>query len=750
MKLVLLTLDVLALVGVITAGQLIAVRNSRASTVAYSLRFPRGLDAAEVEAFLSGLSGLLLPWWRRWLTTPVVILEVHATRAGITHSLTIHSRWASVVENLMQGSIPALRYERIDALPVNVRYAVEYRITDHARSLRVDAGPNSTKLLASLQPIYGDTEVVVQWLLTPHPPVGPVKVVTNAKSESPWQSLTSFAQDSEAASAKRIKYDRPLLLGATRIGVVGDDIDLCRSLIRSVEVAWHESRAPGVHLQRRTLPAFYVARRMRSHLAPLTAWPMTLNVGELAGLIGWPVDTVAVPGLVLGAARVLPASPLISRTGTVIGDSNFPGDLRPLALDTEARLRHLHVLGPTGTGKSTLLVNMALQDIGLGRGVVVLDPKRDLIEAILQRYPDDRRDDLVILDPADSERPVGLNPLQSLDDDHAEVVVENLVGLFKSLYRNSWGPRLDDILRAALLTLAGVPGSTLCEVALILRDPSYRRRIVGRLDDPVGLESFWGWYEGLSDEMRQTAISPVLNKLSAFTMRPRVRSIIGQSRPRLSLRDVFTKRRVILVSLATGLLGEEAASLLGALVVSELWHATLARAGHDQAKRHPVMAYLDEWQHFLHLPTSMANVLAEARGLGLGMVLAHQHLDQLPEDSRKAVLANARSRISFQLSASDARLVARESGDIFTADDFQGLGAFEIEAQLFAAGNTQPAATGTTRPLPPRTADAQALRTLSRQHFGVDRAAIEQEIRNRQHTRTDAPTGRRRRDGGQL
>ena len=245
-------------------------------------------------------------------------------------------------------------------------------------------------------------------------------------------------------------------------------------------------------------------------------------------------------------------------------------------------------------------------------------------------------------------------------------MVENLVGLFKSLYRHSWGPRLDDILRAALLTLAGSEGATLCEVALILTDPHYRRRLVGPLDDPVGLESFWGWYEALSDAERQTVVGPVLNKVRAFTMRPTVRSIIGQSQPTLDLGEVLAEGKVLLCSLASGLLGEEAASLLGALIVAELWHATTARAGLPEASRKPVMAYLDEFQHFVHLPTPMPSMLAEARGLGLGLALAHQHLDQLGEEARHAVLANTRSRVVFQLPAGDARVMAREMGTILT------------------------------------------------------------------------------------
>ena len=176
--------------------------------------------------------------------------------------------------------------------------------------------------------------------------------------------------------------------------------------------AWHESRAPGVHLSRRMVSEARTAKRMIERRAPLVSWPATFNSHELSGLIGWPIEAVAVPGLALGGCRLVPASPAIPRSGTVIGDSNFPGDPRPLAIDVEGRLRHVQLLGPTGTGKSTLLCSMALQDLEAGLGVVLLDPKGDLVQAVLERMPSKRRGDVIVLDPADTSRPVGLNPLR--------------------------------------------------------------------------------------------------------------------------------------------------------------------------------------------------------------------------------------------------------------------------------------------------------------------------------------------------
>lgn len=745
--------ELLAADGILLSSSVLLVRaieadRQRRTLTAYELRFPRGLESERVESFFGGLSGLLLPAWKRWITNPVVALEVHASKDGIRHYLLVPDRWAHTVESMLQAAAPSVRYEPtpIPFVPLNV--GAEYRMTTHQRSLRIDAIDLNAKLLAALQPLYGTETVVVQLLLTAHGPVLPARVASKNDSNALLGLNDNVLEHAEAATALRQKQSEPLLLATPRIGVEAERVARARDLLRQVEAAWHQTRAPGIHLTRRLVTEATVAKRMIMRKTPLIAWPTTLNSDEASGLSGWPVEAVAVPGLSLGGSRLVPASPAIPRNGTVIADANFPGEPRPLALDVQGRLRHVHVLGPTGTGKSTLLVNMVVQDLEAGRGLVLLDAKGDLLNQALDRVPEHRRDDVIVLDPADTSRPVGLNPLQSVDEDHAEVVVENLVGMFKSLYRYSWGPRLDDILRAALLTLASSKGTTLCEVPLILTDPSYRRRLVGRLNDPIGLESFWGWYESISDAERQLAVSPVLNKVRAFTMRPRVRSIIGQSQPKLTLRKVLEEKKVLLVSLAAGVLGDEAAALMGALVVAELWNATLARSTLAPERRSPVMAYLDEWQHFLHLPTPMSSVLAEARGLGLGMVLAHQELGQIPDDVRRSVLANARSKVVFQLPSNDAQLIGKEFGGVLTTDDLQGLGAYEVALQLFAGGNTQAVATGRTRPALDSLGCGAEIRRRSRERHGVDRAEVDRQIRERHSGRPQAPTGRRKRNGG--
>jgi hypothetical protein len=742
----------LILVSATAAAKAVAAERQRQSLVAYRLTFPKGLGAEDVMSCLAGFSGLLLPWWRRWGAIPHVVLETLADSKGIRHQILVPEHWAQVLENILQASVPSVRFERAEVETLALTVGAEYRLSARGRALTVDVPALSAKLLFGLQPLGPTEHVEVSWMITPAGPVAPVRVASAKEQERLWQPAGTVP-DGEAATALKQKQSQPLMLGVARIGVAASSNRSARRLLRRIEASWHESRSPGVHLKRRFASEAAVARAITRRAAPAFVWPSTYNVQELSGLIGWPVGAMSVPGLVLGGSRLLAASPIIPTIGTILADSNFPGHRRVLALDLEGRLRHVHILGPTGTGKSTLLVWMIVQDILAGHAVILIDPKGDVLQAVLERLPLGRWGDVVVMDAADpGGRMVGLNPLRVSDPDQAEVVVENLVGLFHSLYRSSWGPRTDDILRAALGTLARSGEYTLCEVPLILTDPNFRRRLVGKLDDPVGLGSFWGWFESISDAERLTVTSPLLNKVRAFTMRPRVRAIVGQAQPTISIREVMASGKILLCSLASGILGDEAASLLGALIVAEFWNATTARAGVPASSRRPVMAYADEWQRLVHLPTPMAAVLAESRGFGVGWTLAHQEMGgQLTPELRSAVLANARSKILYQLPADDARLMARQLGGPLTADDLQGLGAYEVAAQLFAGGSTQSAATGRTRPLPQPSSDPEEIRRWSREQYGVDRDEIELAIRKRQMGSTAGPIGRRSKadqDGG--
>lgn len=433
-----------------------------------------------------------------------------------------------------------------------------------------------------------------------------------------------------------------------------------------------------------------------------------------------------------------------------MGEATFPGKERTLAINATDSLRHTYVLGPSGVGKSTLLARGIEADITAGRAVVVIEPKSDLIREVLAHIPPDRLDDVVLIDPNDAEGTVGLNPLSGAAR-NPELVADRLLAVFKGLYGASFGPRTTDIASAALHTLARVPNMSLAGLPLILTDARFRRRCLAHVDDPIALGPFWAAFENWSDAARAEAVAPLLNKVRPFLLRPQLRAVLGQSRPKFNILDVFTKKRILLVDCSKGALGPETSALLASLVIAAVWGATLQRSTIPAERRHPVSVYLDEFQDFLRLPTDLGDALAQARGLGVGFTLANQYLHQLDPPMRSAVMANAQNKICFRLADEDARVMATK-GSGLDAEDFAALGAYECYAQLVADGTVQPWCS--TRSLPPEreTSDPDTVRSSSRTRYGRARVEVEAEIRTlasiHRGAHGDDLGPRRRRRGG--
>lgn len=711
----------------------------------YALRFPRGVEPLAVVTMLGGLSGLAAPWWRRAWAVRGVVIEVSATAAGIAHHLLVSQRDTAVVLSAIRAAMPDVAVtEDAEYTPPKLLRAVSLGLSSLRRPLDASRPEAvATAILASLQPLAAGEQLVVQWAVTPARPTRPVVESGPGSAGFIGQMVERLVSGPriDAATAKelRAKQSGAMFVAAGRIGAAAGTRERAGQLLSRVNAALHMAHAPGVSLYRRRLGRGRVPADMAAHRLPVVTFPLVLNVSELAALAAFPMGAVMLPGLRLGGTRQLAPSSDIPMGPRVVARSTFPGAQRPLALSVTDSLRHLHVVGPTGVGKSTLLLTLITQDVKAGRGVVVLDPKGDLVSDVLDRVPENRWDEVVVLDPADEARPVGLNLLAG-SHRAPELAADQIVGIFHQLYKAFWGPRTDDILRAALLTLVTEPGMTLCEVPLILTDAGFRRRLVAKVDDPVALGPFWASYEAWSDAERAQAIGPVMNKLRAFLLRRRVRNVLGQAAPRLDLAEALAQRRIVLVPLTKGVLGEEAAALVGSLVVARVWQAVQGRAAIAADRRPTTFFYIDEFQDFLNLPMGVADVLAQARGLGLSMTLAHQHLGQLSNDLREAILANARSRVIFQAAAADAGRLSKELAPHLGASDLQGLGAYEVVVSLSAGSRVAPPATGVTLPPPPATGQGEAVRAASRERWGQDRDEVEAAIRARHEGRR--PAGR--------
>lgn len=744
-ELVLLLLAALALAAVVVTFRATQAARLAATRQTYRLDFPRGLAPEAVVRALVGLSGLGQVPKRSWFSMEALVFETVADARGITHRLTLPAPLRETVIGQLRAACPSLRLTGPEAVPAQAGWSLARELRLRRSMVLATAQPEAVSgaLLGALSPLTGDERLAVQWVVRPDVPRPPLASVL--PDWRPWWRPPTPEQVKADRQSHERKLSEPLFLAAGRLGVRADTVARSRSLMRRLLGAYFVLNAPGSCLAVRPVPSGWSARRLLHRSVPLLTWPILCNAAELACLLGWPVGDVQVPGLSLGGCRQLAPSALIPEHGRVIGRATYPGSDRLLALSPRDRLQHLWVLGPTGSGKSTLLLNLITQDMAAGTGVVLLDPMGDLTEQCLDRVPPERVGDVIVLDATDDDRPVGLNPLGSVGRD-ADLVTDQVVGIFRHLYAAFWGPRSDDVLRGAIGTLVRQPEPyTLCEVPRLLTDADWRRRLVGALDDPIGLEAFWGWYEALSQGERTAAIGPVLNKLRALIVRRRIRQVIGQAEG-LDLAQVLAEGKLLFVPLRKGVLGDETAALLGALVLARLWQATQGRAGLPASARPPVMAYLDEFQDYLALPTSVATVLAQSRGLGVGLTLAHQHLGQLPREVRAAVLANARSKVVFQVAADDARTLAREFAPYLEPPDLQGLGPYEVALQLVSDGQVAPPATGVTLPPPPTTGQAQAVREHSHRTFGMAAAVVEAAIRQRHSPSSPAaPIGRTRR-----
>jgi hypothetical protein len=448
-----------------------------------------------------------------------------------------------------------------------------------------------------------------------------------------------------------------------------------------------------------------------------------LSAAELAAIAHLPVDPGAAGVERAGAASIAPPPGILTpnpQAGIKPVGVTDTGITRPVGLAVADARHHLHVMGATGSGKSTLMTQLVLDDVHAGRGAIVVDPKGDMIVDILARLPKAVAERTVLFDADDSACPPRLNVLQADTVDDRDMVVDNVTGIFSRIFRAYWGPRTDDVFRAACLTLlADDPSgnSHLADVADLLTNATVRARKTAGITDPV-LKGFWESYEALTDANRASIIGPLMNKLRAFLLRSFVRNSIASGPSSFDMGQVLDGG-LCLVRIPKGVLGEQTTQLVGSLVVAKAWQAASRRARLPQAQRIDAALYLDEGQNFLNLPYPVEDMIAEARGYRLSLTFAHQNLAQLPRDLREGISANARSKIIFNASPEDARELERHTSPLLSAHDLSHLGAYQAAARLVASGEEKPAFTLRTAPLPPAILGReQLIRAAAKAAFG--------------------------------
>jgi hypothetical protein len=689
----------------------------------FRLRWPHEVTPDQLLAALLSLNGTSTP--RR---EDALIVLASGQAGQVTHHLAVPGPRASGVRRQLEAAIPGLAVEPVDeqtAEPMDRTWRGWFSNSMRPLELK-ESEPIARGVLTALASAGSDEQLVLHWVLGPvRRPLAVGSHVPGTVGPGAGKVLADLLNgpgelDGEARTALSHKQGLSGWRATLHVGVRAEGSRRQLQLLGRLAAAVRVSQGPGVQV------GFRGARPSAlDHTRVPFRRPLLVNVGELKGLIGWPLGTTEVLPVERIPSRLLPPAIRVPRSGRIVGEATYPGRERPLALTYRDALQHLHVIGPTGVGKSTLLLNLMVQDMVAGRSLVLIEPKGDLVYDVLARVPDDRLDDVVVIDPTDSA-PVGLNPLAAPGVDGG-VKTDQLLAIFKGLFPESWGPRLQDILTAGLLTLTRTPGMSLPALPLLFTDAAFRRRLVGRLHDPLALGPFWSWFEELSAAERALVLAPVMNRLRAFLLRDRLRRVLGQTRPRFDVRQVFRERKILLVNANAGALGSESASLLGSLVVSQLWQTALGRSRIAPEQRHPVMVVIDEFQNYLHLPTDLADVLAQARGLGVGLTLAHQHLGQLPPDVKAAVLANARSRVLFAANHDDASVLVK-GDDRLLPTDVTSLGRFEAYASLLADNQSTAYASMRTHAAPPPLRPVRDVLACSREQWGVPAGVVDAEL----------------------
>lgn len=410
--------------------------------------------------------------------------------------------------------------------------------------------------------------------------------------------------------------------------------------------------------------------------------------------------------------------------------TNFRGQEAVFGIKTDDRRRHMYLIGKTGMGKTNLLEHLVLQDIRNGHGVAYVDPHGDTAEKLIRMIPPERINDVIYFNPADQNFPIAFNVMEQVSPEYRHLVASGLVGVFKKLWADSWGPRLEYVLRNAILALLECPGSTLLGVMRILVDKKYRAQVLNQVTDPV-IRSFWiDEFTKWSDKVLQEVVSPIQNKVGQFLSTSLIRNIVGQTHSSFSVRDVMDGRKILIMNLSKGRIGEDNSAMLGAMMITKVQMAAMARVDMPEHERNDFYLYVDEFQNFA--TESFANILSEARKYHLNLILANQYVTQIDETVRDAIFGNAGTLVAFRVGAMDAEFLEKEFEPVFMMNDVVNLPKYHIYLKLMIDGIAGDAFSATT--LPPIETEgvfdsSEKVVASSRERYAISKEEVEQGIR---------------------
>lgn len=701
-------------------------------------------DETPLEAatqIFSSLTSSYLPWWKRtWLKPKVYSFEYFLYQQTIYFYVTIHKPQEILVKSLITSSFPSSAIKQTDD-PLN--YILKYKYT-----------------------ALGEVAPTFFWL--------PTKTYQDFKDIDPLSTVLGFLSKRSPEEAVAIQ----ILVTQSSFDWADKTVDLAKHLVKD-ETADKYTHSPQKLLMMKKASfqgGKALIRLLTATHTPHTAYPFLLELAGTFGAFSMGEGSQYIfkkrkilkkrlltrlqqrktyfferrfqilnsqelatiwhpPGFLLSGIRNLawgktlsgepPENLPVAKTATedekkdanYFAKAEFKNEEQIFGIKTGDRRKHVYIIGKTGAGKSTLIANMAIDDIRKGRGVGIIDPHGDLSEIILDYIPNRRVNDVVYLEPFDTARPFHLNVLENKGVQHKDLIASGIVSIFYKLYAESWGPRLEYILRNVILTLLEIPNATLVDVLPLLSDKKYRDKHLPKVTDQV-IKDFWvREFDKMPDKLRAEAISPIQNKVGQFVSSQMIRNVIGHHTSTVDLEQIMNEGKIVILNLSQGKLGEDNASLLGAMLITRIQLAAMSRAYVAEEQRKDFFLYVDEFQNFA--TASFVKILSEARKYRLSLTMANQYTEQLDETIQRAIFGNVGTLMSFVLGARDAYLLSKEFGEIYSENDLVNLGKFEAVMKLSIDGMTSTPFPAKTLPLPAvKNENREKIVKLSKEKYG--------------------------------
>ncbi len=686
------------------------------SPVVLHLKVPKDNDRGPVaiEAVFNGLSEL----FRHHPTT--ISCEI-VVRGGFLYFFLVCER---AIVNIVRGQLFS-QYRSLEIVEV-ADYTGPLSLSSHIVLLKLerpDAYPIKTykeletDFLSSLSgmatSVAGSDLIAIQVIVSP------------VDSESISFRLREMFRSSWRQTIETEKLHKSLFATTIRItAMAGTKSELLASSVSALFKTLDNPNLNTLKIWRRSRQSHVVGARLPSPK------PFLLGSDELATLFHLPTASAGIAQVAVTKTKTaeppinLPVKPRV----VPFAATNFRGVATAFGIKRDDRRKHLYIIGKTGVGKSKLIELLALADVQEGKGCVVMDPHGDVAEELLRYIPRERLYDVIYFNPSDTDYPMAFNPLEGVGSfELKQNVVAGFIAIFKKLFGFTWNQRLEHVLRFTTLALLDVPGTTVLGITKMLSDIGYRQEVIGKITDPL-VKKFWttefaSWNEQYAGE----AVTPIINKVGQFVANPVIRNIVGQRTSTIKLDEIINNEKILIANFAIGKLGEENSSLLGAMFVTKLWQAAVARASIREEDRRDTFLYIDEFQNFA--TSAFANILSEARKYKLNLTVAHQYMQQLPEEVRSTIFGNVGSIISFRVGGEDAAVLEKEFTPTFTPQDFMNLDMRNFFVKMTIDGQTASPFSGRTLDFPSPDADLLSdVVRISRERWARPKAEVEKEI----------------------